>query len=610
MLAIDSVPKDVQSNVEFRRELLRRAASDRGLRAACRELCKEDLLFFINVFLWVYDPRNLKCSLLPFVTYPFQDAALRRMLPCFGVRDIIIEKSRAQGGTSLPLAWFLQRFQFYYRESFLLTSETKEKVDNAEDPDCMMFKLDLMLEYEPWWLKGGYDPLRHRRLCHMFHPGSRGVIDGVATTDNAGRGGRRTGALLDEFARVPNGYAMAAAISAVTNFRIFNSTPAPGGSAFNDLLGKKGLERITMHWRDHPEMRKGLYCTGRDGKVEVLDKGYVFPAEYPFILDGRTRSVFYDYKWDKATGLREMAQEWDIDYQASEDLLFRVSILDRLQKEVCRPPYCRGDLDYDLATLEPRRVIESPDGAIKFWCLLENGRPPKGNYVMGGDVAAGTGASNSALSVANQDTGEKVAEWVSPNFPAGDWAKRAVALGRLFRGEEGPAMMIWEANGGTGRNFGETVIENGYGRVYFRQRENSISKATTDAPGWWSTKETKYAMLRGYADALSDGSFINRSEEALEECKRYVYDVNGRVIHVAQRKTLDPSGAADNHGDVVIADGLACKLVRERMRSLPPLTAGGQRVPSVIPRNSVAGRRLIWEERALAEGAELEELRV
>ena len=44
-------------------------------QAALKQMAGDDILFFVNAFGWTYDPRR-EVSVIPFVTYPFQDRAL------------------------------------------------------------------------------------------------------------------------------------------------------------------------------------------------------------------------------------------------------------------------------------------------------------------------------------------------------------------------------------------------------------------------------------------------------------------------------------------------------------------------------------------------------
>lgn len=76
-------------------------------------------------------------------------------------------------------------------------------------------------------------------------------------------------------------------------------------------------------------------------------------------------------------------------------------------------------------------------------------------------------------------------------------------------------------------------------------------------------------MLGNYRKVLGK-DFINRSKEALEECKQYVFLPSGKIEHSTTQNSEDPTDKKSNHGDRVIADALAAKLVTKSERSSSP----------------------------------------
>ena len=75
------VPKDFEANLGFRKEILELTASDDRAREELWIACSRDLLFYINVFCWTYDPRKSK-GVLPFITYGFQDESISSSRDC------------------------------------------------------------------------------------------------------------------------------------------------------------------------------------------------------------------------------------------------------------------------------------------------------------------------------------------------------------------------------------------------------------------------------------------------------------------------------------------------------------------------------------------------
>src|SRR5439155_11594632 len=91
--------------------------------------------------------------------------------------------------------------------------------------------------------------------------------------------------------------------------------------------------------------------------------------------------------------------------------------------------------------------------------------------------------------------------------------------------------------------------------------------------------------------ALEARLYLNRSEIALSECGPYHYDARGYPVHPHDVRADDPTGAKVNHGDRVIADALAWKMMRALGGPARPEAA---REEAPHP-GSLAGRRVLWE---------------
>ena len=111
-------------------------------------------------------------------------------------------------------------------------------------------------------------------------------------------------------------------------------------------------------------------------------------------------------------------------------------------------------IDFDEAC-EPFGFTElGTTGELRIWG--EDHPKDKSYYVIGVDVATGTGSSNSVAVVATAD-GEKVAEFVTADMRPDVFAKHVVAMCKHFRGlSDTGAFLVWEANG-PGRVFGDAV---------------------------------------------------------------------------------------------------------------------------------------------------------
>src|SRR5262245_33196777 len=121
MLGYQSAPKDLAGNLRWRRDVIAACARDKSYRRAIWHLCKSDILFWVNTFLFTYDPRNPPDKrVLPFITWKFQDETLLEVLKNLGICDIGIDKSRDMGASWMCLVAFLHQWQFVPYSSFML----------------------------------------------------------------------------------------------------------------------------------------------------------------------------------------------------------------------------------------------------------------------------------------------------------------------------------------------------------------------------------------------------------------------------------------------------------------------------------------------------------
>lgn len=611
--------KDMSEACGWRRYWLKKAEANSRIRSRLREECSRDILLYINLFGWTYDPRR-KVKSIPWITYPYQDKGLHRILRSIERgTDLVIDKSRDMGASWMCLAAMEFCWHWHRGMSFLMMSRNEKLVDKSGDLDALFPKIDFFHQHLPEWLwPDGYDPGKDRIKCHFGNSKLNSSIDGESTTSASGVGGRRTGVFLDEFSRMENAYEIMQGVADVTRCRIYNFTPWGSANAAYKMAQRamKGeVGHLRLHWTEHPRKAAGMYRWREDWKrIEFLDPGYPYRGDYcyldeetgeqqPYILDGKTRSPEYDFEWRRRNNPREMAEQWDVDYQGSSYLFFDRAMIQNLQHEYGEEPWLECDLVYDEDSGEPYRLTPVPGGPIKLWCRLDHeNRPPAGPYGGGTDLAAGTGATNSCFALANRQTGEKVLELADPFVKPEKLAPRVVALCRLFKDVDGrPAKLAWEQQG-PGLVFGKGVISLGYRNVYFKTNEGKMyGGEDIETPGWYPSDANREILLTEYRADLSSRSFLNRSVRALEECNFFIRNARGVVEH-SQAETgyseltgeQDPSGARANHGDRVIADALCAKMCRESGQSGQRVRQKEQqqaaREPSVM---SIAGRRAL-----------------
>ncbi len=611
------VPRTLRENLEFRRRLIALGRRGREYELALAAMCERDIRFWIDAFVWQYNPNSIGTASLevgPFVTWDFQADAVERIQSCIARRrDLVIEKSREMGASWLCLLVMLHGLLFKSNKKYLCVSRNEKAVDDREDSDSLFWKLDFVLARLPGYMTAGIT----RKELTFVNERLNSRINGQAPTKKAGVGGRATAMFCDEFSQIDAAYDILGRTADTTGCRIFNGTHIGTQTAFYELTDPTSaigsyVEKLQMHWTLHPDKRKGLYrydpgdpkggpAAGNRCQVVRLDPDYRYPPDFEFQTDGKPvggpfpglRSPWYDAECPRRGGDRQVAQDLDIDPTGSAGTLFDGVMVKSLIGRTCRPHRWEGDVLQDPDDPGIVTLSERQGGPLRLWCLMPDGRAPQDRYACGVDNSHGTGATPSCASIVNS-RGEKVAEWVRADDQAAPrpMADLFVPLLKLFADAAGTgAMLCWEQQG-PGATFGLRVIELGYRRVYYRFDEFKLKKKVSDAPGWNSTPSSKDALIIAYRDALRDFRFVNRSKRALEHTMNFVFMKDGHIEHAGAASTKDLSGARENHGDIVIADALAWKALVYSGGLAEPADDDRDKKPSFEPMNLARRRAL------------------
>ena len=379
-------------------------------------------------------------------------------------------------------------------------------------------------------------------------------------------------AFIDEFSQIDKAREVLERTADVTGCRLFCSTHTGVDTAFHDLCNDKTTAKLVLHWSEHPLKRRGLYEYAREtNQIIVHDKTYDYPSDFQYVYEWKPnggpfpglRSPWYDEECIRRKRPSAIAMDLDINPKGATSQFFDPGIIHNLIRTYAIDPLWEGELNYDLETARPRELIRKDGGLVKMWVNpLGDGKMLAARFGGGCDISWGTGATPSCFSLINADTGEKVLEVKTPWMDPKDFAKLVVALCWFFKDKEGnPVRLAWEAEG-PGVVFGDKVIELGYRAVYWRVDELAIGAKKSDRPGWAANPTNKRLLLSAYANALGSHQVVNRSRQALESCLDFRH-VQNTVEHGRRKVKDDPSGAGENHGDMVIADALATKMVKE-----------------------------------------------
>jgi hypothetical protein len=586
------------------------------MRVAAIEICRRDFLFFVNVFVWQYNPlvKGVK-SVGPFCTWPFQEKAFmgdKGVFWCYEhSRTALVEKSRDMGAS-----WMFQIFEVWlalFHDNFQLLniSRSAEAVDSASK-NSLFAKVRFILEHIPDWLRGETNDVKFN--FEFERTGSE--ITGVASTGVSGTGGRASIVFVDEFSVIKEDSHVRQNTASIADCRFFNGTHFGVGGEFYNMTISPEIIKIRMHWIQHPKKNTHLYSWDKDfGRprywiydpvaddvIETKQPVNPFPADYPFDQTCNPtggpypgiRSVWYDKKAAEIGTIRQVAMELDINPTGSSSQFYEPMTIKTLMGKAS-PPLWTGQLDFDEQRVIPNELRhgEGPQYPLSFW--FNPGLDIQGKlchvtpsvYVIGGDVSNGQGASPSCLTIFDTVRGLKVGKFLDTRTDPKQFARYAVSLCRLFKDAVGnPAYLIWEANG-PGITFGQEVIkEIGYTRIFWKRREFEDEQRESQTPGWYSTPTHRLDLHNQYQFALKSGQFTNPDRSALEECLAYVH-AGGSVEHPRAKRASDAAAEGVNHGDQVVADAVTWYLARQYTKLAEEEKKVEQNLP--IP-NSIAGR--------------------
>jgi len=618
------IPMEYSENLKYRKNLLNLCRHDREAQQAVIYACKRDILFYINSMVYQFNPLVIgEESVGPFITYPFQEKVLLMEPPigegilwCFTNRKTaVIEKSREMGASWLLLIVQDWLCMFHPHIQSLNISRSEEAVEDYSR-DCLFEKIRFMHEHIPDWMKGDIQ----ERKKHFKFKRTGSETTGVASTGRSGAGGRATVALIDEFSLIKEDVQVRRNTASIADCRFFNGTHLGVGTEFYNLTQTPEIVQIQLHWTRHPKKNTHLYSWDLEKQrpiywkynpyLDVIEQTRVpenkFPEDYNFDKTGQPsggphpgiRSVWYDEKAIAIGTARAVAMELDINPTGAASQFYDGSNIRRLQGN-CREPLFVGELDFDMETANPQCFVPGEKGLLKLWIepLSPNSSGKldfivPSDYVIGGDVSYGNGATPTCFTIFDARKGLKVGMYVNHWKDPKQMAPMMVALCRMFKNAAGdPASLIWEIPG-PGYVFGQAVIEDYHFRNIFWNIVNSWhdknQQKVSEKPGWYANKDAKVKLHNDYQNALKSGEFVNWDKQSLDETLSYVH-YKGAIEHPKAQKNEDASAEGSNHGDRVVADALAWLMAQRlgsRWESEKP------KEPPILP-NSMAGRRLL-----------------
>ncbi len=255
----------IKSNYHNRAVLLSESDNDYEYRGALYKHCSQDVLFWINHFGWIYEPRKeqqiqlgYNSPHLLFITWKFQDDFILRLVEHIDAgRDLAIEKSRDMGASWIVAAVILWYWLFKGSgNDFLVGSRKQEFVDKHGAMDAIFPKIRYLLYRQPsWFLPKGWNKNNHDTFMRLINPETGSYIKGESNNKYFGTGGRYKMVFLDEFAKWEHTDELAwQSLSDATPCRIAVSSAFGRNNMFYKLVsGAVGaIKKIRLHWKLHP----------------------------------------------------------------------------------------------------------------------------------------------------------------------------------------------------------------------------------------------------------------------------------------------------------------------------------------------------------------------
>jgi hypothetical protein len=516
--------------------------------------CKEDTVFFFQYFIWGYDPRTPPYH-FPFIPFEAQVEYIKAIdTEIKEGRGSVTEKSRDMGATYLTLGVYLKRFLFDSDFEALLLSLRESEVDNPTT-SSLFGKIRYMAKRIPFWLmpKGFRWKVHGDNYLKIINPESGNTIIGMATTADAGRSGRKTAVLVDEYAaispRVLEGLERSLPEATNTIHRL--STPR-GINQFKRVRDK-GLCKIhTLHWTANPWKTEDLfYYDYRGIRRDVSDLPYNRRSTYGYLIDESGKvtnlkllSSWYENKKREYLHARDVAQELDLSYFGSGMCRFDASTLEEKSKH-CRPGK-RGRLIRVNGVIEFVQAADGQDYEIEIWQF-----PTLPYYVRrsaaGVDTAEGLEKGDyctaDVLVVQVPGTGVYHAAALRGHWTPDIYAEKLIILGEYY---DGGAEIAGERN-----KDGLGVLLNmrkaGYNNLFYETGAGNVS----DRLGFLTTERSKYVITAALDEALRTGELVTESIEHFGEMSTFL-NTSGKLGAVGQ-----------DHDDRVISLAIAWHVIKQ-----------------------------------------------
>jgi len=446
--------------------------------------CGKDPIYFLDNYAKIIHQER---GVIPFRTYRFQKQLLKDF---HDFRYNVILKSR-QMGISTIVSGYVAWMMLFHKEKNILVMATKQNtaieiVDKVRD----------MIQSVPDFLKLATVAINNRTKFELSN-GSK--IQGTPTSKDAGRGQALSLLIVDEAAFVDDMDELWTGLlpTVSTGGRcIALSTPNGVGNWFHKIYvdaenGTNNFKPTKLPWTMHPEYNQEWF----DNITKNMSK-------------------------------RDIAQEFECNFNASGDTVIGSDDIIRMKKETCEPVY-----------------KEFVDRNLHIWKNFETG----GSYLLTADVARGDGKDFSVFHVIDVKTMEQVAEYqgkLEPDL----FAKLIYDIGLTYGG-----CMVVVENNNIGYSVITKLVDMRYPNIYYSIKsvsdygENSLSQYSSNSvPGFTTSMKTRPLIVAKLDEFIRNKILKIKSLRTINEMDTFVW-VNGR-----------PEAHKGYNDDLIMSLAIAC----------------------------------------------------
>lgn len=258
-------------------------------------MSKQDPIWWIENFVWGYDPRQSP-AIIPILLFPKQQEYLNWRIDIRANKSNgVIEKSRDAGITYMNIFYHVHCWLFESGYKGTFGSRIESLVDKRGDPDSIFEKIRMTLRWLPqWMLPCGFKWNIHDNYMRLVNPANGSTITGQGG-DNMGRGGRSTVYDVDEFAFIERAASVDAAISSNSDVIFYTSTPRGIGNLFYQKRFSEDYKVFTISWRDDPR-KDSLWYEAQKRKFDSVIVAQEIDLDYTASVEG----IYIPGEWVRA----------------------------------------------------------------------------------------------------------------------------------------------------------------------------------------------------------------------------------------------------------------------------------------------------------------------